>query len=260
VERFMIEHELRKALLNEEFELHYQPRVDLETGLVTSVEALIRWNHPVRGRVSPDQFIPVAEETGLIVPLGKWVMKTACQQAKVWQRDCDIPLSVSVNLSTLQLQSHKLQETVREALAESGLAGKYLELEITESSLMQDITSVIRILNDLKEFGISISVDDFGTGYSSLKYLQLLPVDALKIDKSFIQAIESESSTAIPRSIIQLAHALNMKVVAEGVETKEQLTFCNDNGCDEIQGYFISKPLSVQEMNKYLQKELNPSR
>ncbi|HJV44998.1 MAG TPA: EAL domain-containing protein, partial [Bacillota bacterium] len=184
VERFMIEHELRKALLNEEFELHYQPRVDLETGLVTSVEALIRWNHPIRGRVSPDQFIPVAEETGLIVPLGRWVMRTACQQAKVWQRDCVIPLSVSVNLSTLQLQSHKLQETVQESLAESGLEGKYLELEITESSLMHDITSVIRILNDLKEFGISISVDDFGTGYSSLKYLQLLPVDALKIDKS----------------------------------------------------------------------------
>jgi EAL domain-containing protein (putative c-di-GMP-specific phosphodiesterase class I) len=247
-----MEKELGGALRDHEFELHYQPRLDILSGRIASMEALIRWNHPEKGQIAPDQFIPVAEETGLIVTMGKWVLYTACEQVKAWHQKGYHGLGVSVNISTKQLQSSDFLATVSNALFRTRLDGRYLELEITESSLMEDVRSVAFTLKKLKDMGIKIAVDDFGTGYSSLKYLQHLPVDALKIDKSFMQAITNDSGKAIPRSIIQLAQAMQMEVVAEGVETKEQETFCYENKCNQIQGYYLSRPLPHGEVPAFI--------
>ncbi|HJV45066.1 MAG TPA: EAL domain-containing protein [Bacillota bacterium] len=251
-ERYILENELRKALSQQEFTLVYQPRMSLKTGSIVGMEALIRWYHPKRGWIPPDQFIPLTEETGLIIPIGNWVLKEACKQLKEWQSQGVQDIRVSVNLSTVQLQSKHLLSELEAILTETQLDPYSLELEITESALMENITMAAQTLQKIKEKGIRISIDDFGTGYSSLKYLQHLPVDALKIDRSFTQEIKRGMKAAIPKSIVQLAHTLQMEVVAEGVETLDQFEFLVEHRCDEIQGYYLEKPLKPSDMATFL--------
>jgi diguanylate cyclase (GGDEF)-like protein len=249
-----LENALRKALADNELELYYQPKFDPITSQIVGTEALIRWNHPTLGVISPAEFIPIAEETNLIIQIGEWVLREACIQNKQWQNQELSPISVSVNLSARQLLKDDLDIVIQYFLKESGLEAKYLNLEITETMAMKNIEHSIKKISELKEIGVTFSLDDFGTGYSSLSYLQKLPVDFLKIDKSFIQNMnESEISKAITHSIISVAHSLNIKVVAEGVETKEQLESLIAQNCNEIQGYYFSRPLSVGDFEKNIQ-------
>ena len=252
-ERLFLETDLRNAVIREEFVLHYQPKVSCSSGRVVGAEALIRWNHPRRGLVPPDQFIPLLEETGLIVAVGRWVLETAARQTLAWQQaGLDLP-SVSVNLSARQLQSDTLLSDVANTLARSGLPPASLDLEITESMLMQNAEQAIQILGGLKKTGVTISLDDFGTGYSSLAYLKRFPLDAVKVDRSFVRDIVADSDDAsITRAVITMAHHLKLKVVAEGVETAEQLAMLISHQCDVIQGYFFSRPLPVEEMENLL--------
>lgn len=253
-ERFAMESSLRGAIERKEFLLHYQPKVDLRTGRITGVEALIRWRHPDWGLVSPGQFIPLAEESGLIVEIGKWVLKTACAQNRRWQEQGFPLMRVAVNLSARQFMHEHLLRDITETVSETGLTPDCLEIEITESMGMQNAEQAIMLLWKLKNMGIHLSIDDFGTGYSSLAYLKRLPVDCVKIDRSFIKDIPREvDDMAITTGIISLAHSLRLKVVAEGVETIEQYEFLRKNGCDEIQGYFFSKPLPVEEITALLE-------
>ncbi|HLB94997.1 MAG TPA: EAL domain-containing protein, partial [Nitrospiria bacterium] len=250
-ERLALETALRNALTGEEFILHYQPLVDLRTGKIISMEALLRWQSPEHGLVSPSQFIPVAEESGLIVPIGKWVLQTACAQNKAWQAAGLPPVRVAVNLSARQFQQENLVETITRALRETGLDPNALELELTES-IMQD-TAAIEAMWQLKELGVEISIDDFGTGYSSLSYLKRLPINTLKIDQSFVRNMTTDKDDAvIAKTIIGLAHSLHLKAIAEGVETHEQLEFLRSHGCDRIQGYLFSLPLPAQDATKLL--------
>ncbi len=242
-ERLELESGLRTALAQREFELHYQPKVDIATGRIESAEALIRWRHPKRGLIPPGGFIPLAEETGFIVQLGEWVLYEACRQARAWQ-DEGLHLRMAVNLSARQFRQDSLIETVRGALTAARLEPRYLELELTESAVMQDAESSVQIMRRLSDAGLRISVDDFGTGYSSLSYLRRLPLDKLKIDRSFIREIvTSRDDAEIVRAIVTLAHSLHLKVIAEGVETAEQLTFLRALGCDQYQGFYCSPPL-----------------
>ncbi|KEO84285.1 hypothetical protein EL26_05830 [Tumebacillus flagellatus] len=247
---------LRRAVEREELSLHYQPKVDLETGEINGMEALLRWYNPTFGFVPPDQFIPLAEEIGLIGKLGEWVMRTACAQNRSWQDLGLPPLRVAVNLSVGQFQYTNLVETVRSVLRETGLDGQWLELEVTESLIIQDTELIIDTLLSLKELGIEISIDDFGTGYSSLRYLQRLPVDSLKIDRSFIKDLGSprKDDSAIPRAIILMAHSLGLKVIAEGVETEEQLRFLRHEKCDSMQGYLFSRPVPAKQFEEALRE------
>lgn len=243
---------LRHAAENKEFILHYQPQVDLETGTISGMEALIRWNHPKLGFIYPDKFISLAEKTGIIVPISEWVIEEACMQNKKLHDMGYDYLVVAVNLSPLQFQKKNLAKTIKNILKKTRLSPEYLEIEITEGILMENIEEAIEILLELKEIGVKISIDDFGTGYSSLNYLREFPIDKLKIDRSFIKGIPTKDKGAIANIIIQLAKSLNLKVTAEGSETKEQVEFLKMRRCDEIQGYYFSKPLSKKEFTKLL--------
>jgi diguanylate cyclase (GGDEF)-like protein/PAS domain S-box-containing protein len=247
-----IERLMRKALEGKEFILLYQPKVDIADRKIRGVEALIRWEHPMLGMVPPSQFIRVAEESGLIVPLGEWTLRTACRQIKMWQDQGYEPFTISVNLSIRQFYQSNLVSMIDGILRETGLAAKYLELEITESMTM-DIHKASNILHELKKLGVRIAIDDFGTGYSSLNYLKNLPIDSLKIDQSFIRDLPDNSSVKnIVAAMISMAHNLNLEVVAEGVETEAQLLFLKNNACDQGQGYLFSRPLSVEELESYI--------
>ncbi len=253
VERLSIETALRHALDREELFLCYQPKVNLQTGRVLGVEALVRWQHPHRGIVSPDEFVPVAEETGLIVPVGEWVLRQACEDALRWSRSGVEDVNVAVNLSARQFRQGDLLKTVDNIFCELSFDPNRLELEITESLLMDDTEASEVALYDLKAFGLSIYLDDFGTGYSSLAYLKKFPIDGLKIDRSFIRDIPGDvDDEAITRAIVALSQALRLKVVAEGVETRAQLDFLNLEGCDEVQGYLFSKPLTYDRLVEWI--------
>jgi diguanylate cyclase (GGDEF)-like protein len=244
LKRLALENNLRRALERSEFEVHYQPQVDINTRRVVGVEALVRWRHPELGLVSPAEFIPLAEDTGLIVPLGEWVLRTACAQSQAWQAEGLAPLRVSVNLSARQFQQQNLSDIVARVLQETGLSARYLELELTESSIMKNPESAVRTLGELKAMGINIAVDDFGTGFSSLGYLKRLPIDTLKIDQSFVRDMTTDpDDAALVMAIITLAHNLRLDVIAEGVETEEQLRFLHLLRCDAWQGYLFRRPL-----------------
>jgi diguanylate cyclase (GGDEF)-like protein/PAS domain S-box-containing protein len=250
-----MERDLRHAIERDEFRLHYQPKVSCGTGKIVGFEALLRLEHPQRGLVSPAEFVPLLEETGLIVPVGDWVMRTACTQTLAWQKAGLGKLTIAVNVSGKQMHGHDLCASVHNALQASGLAPEYLELELTESYLMRDAEGVITTLRSLKEMGVMLSVDDFGTGYSSLAYLKRFPLDTLKVDRAFVQDITADpGDVSITRAIITLAHSFKLKVVAEGVETEGQLGLLIANQCDEIQGYFFSRPLPPEKITAMLEE------
>jgi len=249
--RRSLELDLRKALENGEFELYYQPIITLETEKVNAFEALIRWNHPQRGQISPAQFIPLAEETGLILPLGEWVLRTACSQAVKWPE----PLGVAVNLSATQFKGRNIVQLAMNALASTGLAPNRLDLEITESVLLQDEANTLAVLHQLRDIGIRISLDDFGTGYSSLAYLRNFPFDKIKIDRSFVrEMLVRQDCRAIVRAVVGLARSLGITTIIEGVEAKDQLDAAKSDGCHEAQGYLFSKPMPNGEVAAFLAK------
>ena len=258
-ERLHIEANLRRAVENGELLLHYQPQVDAKNGRFIGMEALVRWKHPEMGMVSPGRFIPVAEETDLIVSIGSWVMEEACRQIKIWLDEGFAVGHVAVNLSPRQFRDERLIQKVSEILRRTGLHPQHLELEITEGLAMKDVDSVVAKLRELKSLGLQMAIDDFGTGYSSLSYLRRFPIDRLKIDQSFTREVNTSSDgAAIARAVIQLGHALDLRVIAEGVETKEQLEFLRDNECDEIQGYYFSRPLDAKALREFLVARMNP--
>jgi len=244
---------LRKALQNDELYLLYQPQLDVRSQEVVGVEALVRWRHPERGIISPTEFIPLAEETGLIVPIGEWVLRTACNQARAWQRHGRRALRMAVNLSAKQFKDENLSQIVLSALIDTGLDPKLLELELTEGTLMDDALATLATLEQLRRIGVYLSIDDFGTGYSSMNYLKRFDVRALKIDRSFINGLPQDSeNAAITRAIIAMAHGLKMSVVAEGVETDEQLVLLQEYGCDMVQGYFLGHPSTAETITGML--------
>lgn len=249
-ERLDLESKLRKAIRCKEFLLHYQSQLDIRTGRIVGAEALIRWQHPFKGLISPMEFIPLAEETGLIAPIGDWVLRSACEQGRLWQMEGHKDVRVTVNLSSRQFQQKKsLVESVRDALDETRLAPPCLELELTERAIMINPDEAAATLQELKDMGLRIAIDDFGTGYSSLSYLKKFPLDVLKIDRSFVKDIpSSRESTSIATAIIAMAHSMDMRVVAEGVETEEQLAFLREHGCDEMQGFLFSPAVSSSEL------------
>lgn len=257
--RMMFASELRKALEEDQFELFYQPQFDLNNGSIVGVEALIRWRHPQQGLLCPEAFIPLAEESGLIVPIGEWVLRRACKTLRAWQDEgVDLErLAVNINLSSKQLRYEHLDDQVFGVLEEFGIAAQHLELEITEGTLMHDPVAASRILKRFMDAGIEISIDDFGTGYSSLSYLKQLPINKLKIDRSFVQDIpESQNDMEIARAIIALARSMKLTVVGEGIETVEQADFLRREGCDIGQGFYYSTPIPMDEMAALLGKQL----
>ena len=254
-DRVQLESDLHTAMSSNQFALYYQPKVDTQTGEVRSAEALIRWLHPTRGAISPADFIPLAEECGLIGAIGGWVIREACRQARAWQDEGVPPLRVSVNLSASQFRDSGLLDSIRRALGDAGLEARFLEVELTESAVMSDPEQSIAILESLSSMGVLVSVDDFGTGYSSMSYLRRFPIDKLKIDRVFIDDIVSRPEDAsIVRAIVSLAHSLRLKVVAEGVETPAQLDFLKMTGCDEYQGYHFSRPLPAADFERLIRE------
>lgn len=255
LEKLNMESQLRQAIERDEISLHYQPQVDIKTGAIVGLEALMRWQHPTLGMVPPIEFIPLAEESELIFALGDWALQTACAQSKAWQAAGYAPLCMAVNLSSRQFKQPGLANRIQQILESTRLEARFLELEITESMLMDNITDSIVTLQQLKEMGMRLSIDDFGTGYSSLNYLKRFPVDKLKIDRSFItEVIVDSADAAIVWSVIMLAHNLALQVIAEGVETEQQLAFLGEHGCDAYQGYFFSKPVPAAELVDKLPK------
>jgi EAL domain-containing protein (putative c-di-GMP-specific phosphodiesterase class I) len=239
--------------VNDELEVHYQPIYDLRSNRITGMEALLRWNHPAMGSIPPATFIPLAEATGVMLPIGTWALREACRQAKAWHDAGHRTLSLAVNLSVTQLQQADLVQRVRDILQDTGLPPRLLELEITESSAMQSPETSIRMLYDLKKLGIRISLDDFGTGHSSLSYLKRFPIDTLKIDQSFVHDITSDPDTAaIVTAIIAMAHSLRLKVIAEGVEFTEQANFLRRHACDQMQGFLITPPVAPTEFLSFV--------
>ncbi|WP_131781062.1 EAL domain-containing protein [Legionella gresilensis] len=255
--RWYWEADLRNALKNNQFEIHYQPRVESNTGRIFGAEALLRWRHPSKGLILPDQFINIAEETGLILPIGDWVLRNAIKQRKAWAEQ-GIPLArLGINLSARQFRQRNLAQTIEAIFEEVKLNPDLIELELTESLIMQDVAQAIQIMNELKQLGVHIALDDFGTGYSSLSYLRYFPIDTLKIDRSFVNEITfDKNSVAIAEAIIIMAHRLNLTVIAEGVETFEQLMVLRQGGCDQIQGFHFSKALPSEEMTMLLASEV----
>jgi len=253
VERQSIEENLRRALERQEFSLHYQPKINLKSGKITGAEALLRWTHPTRGPVSPAQFIPVAEDCGLILPIGNWVLREACKQARAWL-DAGLPLgTMAVNISSMEFRDDNFLESVFAILKETGLNPRSLEMELTESVLMKRAESAASVLKTLRASGVQVAVDDFGTGYSSLSYLRKFPIDALKIDQSFVRQITTASDdTTIVTAIISMGRSLKLRVVAEGVETQQELEFLQAHQCDEAQGYYFSRPVLPQIFAKLL--------
>ena len=248
-ERLELENELHRAIKDKDFELYFQPQIDIKTNKIIGLEALCRWNHPVRGIISPGEFIPIAEKTGLIVELGDWVLREACRQNKEWQ-DMGLPkVKVSVNLSAKQVIQRDLVSQVKEILNETSLEPKYLELEITESVAMTNEKYIFETLKDIQQLGVNIALDDFGTGYSSLRYISQFPLSKLKIDRVFIQNRTAQNE-AIVKTIIHLSHSLNLRVSAEGVEREEDLLFLHQQNCDEVQGFYFSKPVPKSEVKK----------
>ncbi len=257
VERLALESGLRRALEREEFTLHYQPKVNIASGLITGMEALLRWQHPELGWVAPGRFIPIAEENGLILPIGAWVLKTACIQNRTWQRQGVRRFPVAVNLSSRQFAGETLLDDVRAALDASGLAPSDLELEITESMVMNNPEQAVNLLQQLKDLGIRVAIDDFGTGYSSLAYLKRFPIDCVKVDRSFVEDIPDDvDSMAIAQAVIAMAHNLRLKVVAEGVESEAQLGFLRGEGCDEIQGHYFCEARAASEISAIMRTTL----
>ncbi len=253
--RLDLENQIRKAIESSQFELHYQPKVDAESWSLVGAEALLRWNHPERGPIAPDDFIPVAEETGLIVPIGQWVLREACKQVRAWSTLPTGAIPVSVNISSHQFNSDGLIEDVFDAVSSAGIDALLLELEITESVLLQDADSTLAALQKLKQAGVSLSVDDFGTGYSSLSYLKRFPIDTLKIDRSFVKDLHCDADdAAICAAILAMARQLGLNVVAEGVETEQQLDFLRRHGCNQIQGFLCSPALSPDDFAAMLTK------
>jgi EAL domain-containing protein (putative c-di-GMP-specific phosphodiesterase class I) len=253
VERQSIEESLRCALERHEFAVHYQPKINLRSGEITGAEALIRWTHPVRGSIAPSRFIPVAEECGLILPIGDWVLREACKQARTWM-DAGLPLAtIAVNISAMAFWQESFLESVFATLKETRLDPTCLELELTESVLMKHAESTKSILESLRAEGVQVALDDFGMGYSSLSYLTKFPVDALKIDQSFIRQITTTpSETTIVTAVISMGRSLKLRVVAEGVETQEELAFLQAHQCDEAQGYYFSRPLAAPQFVQLL--------
>lgn len=255
VTRLFIEKGLRKAIERDELLVHYQPKVDICTGVTLGMEALVRWNHPDLGIVPPTQFIPIAEERDLIAPIGEWVLRQACRQTRSWQEEGLAPLRVSINLSPKQFKQESLVQTVKTVLADTRLDPSLLELEVTESVLMDDIESALSTMKALQAVGVQLSIDDFGTGYSSLSYLKRFPIDTLKIDRTFIRDIShNQDDAAIVVAIIGLAHNLHLRVVAEGAEDREQLDFLRRHGCDQVQGFFFSHPLPEEEFARWVRQ------
>jgi EAL domain-containing protein (putative c-di-GMP-specific phosphodiesterase class I) len=248
LQQLRLDEDLRGALQRNEFVVHYQPRLNLESGQIVGMEALLRWQQPGRGLVPPLDFLPFAERTGLIVPIGEWVLRRACQQLRAWQDQGMTSLALSVNLSMHQLEHPGLLDCVRSILEETGIAPECLELELTESAVMKDVETCIGILHELKDLGLSISIDDFGTGYSSLAYLKRLPVNALKIDRSFVTDIAlTANDAAIVAAIVTVAHQLKLTTVAEGVSSQAQLGVLGQLGCDEVQGFLFSRPIPEKD-------------
>jgi len=252
-EKLVLLEGLRSALDDGQFRLEYQPKVDLHTGRIFGVEALVRWEHPEQGCIGPDRFIPLAEESGMIIALGEWVLQTACRQNRAWQDAGLPPLRVAVNVSPRQFEEQGLVQRVALALADSGLAAEWLELEVTEGVIMRDLQQAVDKMAQVRAMGVSLAIDDFGTGYSSLSALKSFPISTLKIDKSFVRDLGvSEGDEAIASSIIDLAHRLRLRVIAEGVETEQQQAFLRRNGCDEMQGYLFSRPLPPEQLRQLL--------
>jgi EAL domain-containing protein (putative c-di-GMP-specific phosphodiesterase class I) len=257
---------LRKAVVQNDLrlyyqpqiQLHFQPQVEQHNGEIIGAEALVRWEHPELGLIYPDRFIPLAEESGLIIPLGEWVLRTACEQNKAWQAAGLPPMSIAVNLSPRQLQHPKLVAQIEHLLKVTGLDPAWLELEITESMILHNTDKIIGTLHDIKRMGIRISIDDFGTGHSSLSNLQRLPVDSVKIDRSFVRNITSDpNDAAIAVAVIEMAHNMGLRVIAEGVETWEQMAFLQAHKCNVMQGFYFSKAVPVNEFEALVLSDIN---
>ena len=255
-DRLALERDLRKALVQNEFALYFQPQLNVHTGKINAAEALVRWIHPTRGIVSPARFIPIAEDTGLIIPLGDWILKEALRHLKQWDEMGLPKISIAVNLSAIQFQQEDLAGTIEKILSDSGVSPDRLELELTESVVMQDARKADNILSRLSRVGIKLAIDDFGTGYSSLSYLKRFAVDRLKIDQSFVRDMTHNYDDAeIAQAIINLGHTLGLEIVSEGVETKEQLELLKKQGCDIIQGYYVSRPMPAADIPDFLRNE-----